>query len=206
MICVPFLDLAGINLRFQQDFADALARVVRSGWVLRGTETAAFEREFGAWNGSRNCVCVASGYDALQLTLRAWMSLGRLEQGDEVIVPANSFIASALAVTKAQTPSASCRRGPRHVQCLCRFHWRRNHPSYTPRYGSSLVQERLPKSTPPPFAGCAMRRAYFCWKTLLKHAGPASGRRQLGRSVPPARSALPGQESRRTGRRGLCRH
>jgi dTDP-4-amino-4,6-dideoxygalactose transaminase len=98
---VPFLDLAEINARFQQEFAEAHARITRSGWYLQGKETRAFEEEFASWCGVRHCVGVANGYDALRLALRAWVSLGRLEPGDEVIVPANSFIASALAITDA---------------------------------------------------------------------------------------------------------
>jgi dTDP-4-amino-4,6-dideoxygalactose transaminase len=75
--------------------------VLRSGWFLRGEETRGFESEFAAFTGAPHCVLVANGYDALRLTLRAWVSLRRLRPGDEVIVPANSFIASALAVTDA---------------------------------------------------------------------------------------------------------
>lgn len=98
---VPFIDLLGVNARFHREFGNAQSRVLRSGWFIRGQETAAFEREFGAWNGSARCVCVANGLDALRLVLRAWIALDRLAPGDEVIVPANSFIASALAVTDA---------------------------------------------------------------------------------------------------------
>ena len=75
--------------------------MLQSGWFLRAAETRAFESEFAARTNSPYCVLVANGYDALRLTLRAWISLRRLEAGDEVIVPANSFIASALAVTDA---------------------------------------------------------------------------------------------------------
>jgi len=100
-ISVPFLDVAAINSRFASAFADAQARVLSSGWFLRGDETRAFEAEFAAYTGSPYCVLVANGYDALRLTLRAWISLRRLQVGDEVIVPANSFIASALAVSDA---------------------------------------------------------------------------------------------------------
>ncbi len=98
---VPFIDLARINARFQAELADAFARVSQSGRYLFGRETEAFEREFAAWNGSSHCVAVANGLDALRLTLRAWISLGRIAPGDEVVVPANSFIASALAVTES---------------------------------------------------------------------------------------------------------
>ena len=75
--------------------------MLQSGWFLRGAETRGFESEFAAFTRAPHCVLVANGYDALRLTLRAWVSLRRLEAGDEVIVPANSFIASALAVTDA---------------------------------------------------------------------------------------------------------
>jgi len=88
-------------LRFRHEFAEAQARVLESGWFLHGAETRVFESEFAAYAHARHCVLVANGYDALRLTLRAWVSLRRLELGDEVIVPANSFIASALAVTDA---------------------------------------------------------------------------------------------------------
>jgi len=99
MLRVPFLDVQRINARFQREFDEALSRVSRSGRYLFGAETEAFEREFAAWNGSTHCICVANGLDALRLTLRAWISLDKLVPGDEIIVPANSFIASALAVT-----------------------------------------------------------------------------------------------------------
>jgi dTDP-4-amino-4,6-dideoxygalactose transaminase len=99
MLRVPFLDVQGINARFQREFDEALSRVSRSGRYLFGAETEAFEREFAAWNGSAHCICVANGLDALRLTLRAWISLDKLAPGDEIIVPSNSFIASALAVT-----------------------------------------------------------------------------------------------------------
>jgi len=98
---VPFIDLRAVNARFERQFRDAQARVLNSGWYLRGQETEAFEREFGAWNGSAHCVCVANGLDALRLVLRAWRSMHRIESDAEVVVPANSFIASALAVTEA---------------------------------------------------------------------------------------------------------
>jgi dTDP-4-amino-4,6-dideoxygalactose transaminase len=99
MLRVPFLDVQRINARFQREFEEAFSRVSRSGRYLFGAETEAFEREFAAWNGSAHCISVANGLDALRLTLRAWISLDKLAPGDEIIVPANSFIASALAVT-----------------------------------------------------------------------------------------------------------
>lgn len=98
---VPFLDLKSLNLRFEDAFAGALRRVLASGWFIQGQELAAFESEFAALCGVRHCIGVGNGLDALTLALRAWMELGRLSPGDEVIVPANTFIATALAVSQA---------------------------------------------------------------------------------------------------------
>jgi dTDP-4-amino-4,6-dideoxygalactose transaminase len=94
---VPFLDLAATYLESRKDVADAVARVLSSGWYLLGPELEAFEREFAAYIGVTHCIGVANGLDALHLTLRA-MDIG---PGDEVIVPSNAYIATWLAVTHA---------------------------------------------------------------------------------------------------------
>ena len=96
---VPFIDLLRVNSRFA--IADTIARVLKSGYYLYGAEVEAFEREFAEYVGATQCVALANGLDALRLCLRAWISLGRLTLGDEVLVPANSFFASALAVTES---------------------------------------------------------------------------------------------------------
>lgn len=101
MSMVPFYDVRAVNARFEKEFAAALARVNGSGWYLRGEETRKFEDLFGQFLGVQHVVGVASGLDALRLILEAWKLLGKLKPGDEVVVPANSFIASALAVTHA---------------------------------------------------------------------------------------------------------
>ena len=98
---IPFYDLRSVNARFEVDFLAVQARILQSGWYLLGDETRSFENEFAAFTGAAHCICVANGYDALRLTLEAWISLGQLARGDEVIVPANSFVASAMAVTHA---------------------------------------------------------------------------------------------------------
>ena len=97
---IPFLDLKGINQQYQQELKEACARVIDSGWYIMGNELAAFEQEFAAYCGTQYCIGVANGLDALTLTLRAWKELGRLQVGDEVIVPANTYIASVLAITE----------------------------------------------------------------------------------------------------------
>lgn len=97
---ISFLDLKNINQQYQQELKEACARVIDSGWYIMGAELTAFEQEFAAYCGTQHCIGVANGLDALTLTLRAWKELGRLQPGDEVIVPANTYIASVLAITE----------------------------------------------------------------------------------------------------------
>lgn len=78
----------------------AVSRVVKSGWYILGVEVNAFEREYSEFIGSKHCIGVANGLDALRLILRAWIIMGIMKEGDEVIVPANTFIASVLAITE----------------------------------------------------------------------------------------------------------
>jgi dTDP-4-amino-4,6-dideoxygalactose transaminase len=98
---VPFLDVRAINARHADELKAAAARVIDSGWYVLGQEVAAFETEFAQWCGLPHAVGVGNGLDALSLILRACKSLGRLADGDEVIVPANTFIASFLAITQS---------------------------------------------------------------------------------------------------------
>lgn len=96
---VPFLDVGAINARYADELKAAAARVIDSGWYVMGEELAAFEREFAAWCGVPHALGVGNGLDALALILRGYRQLGVLEEGDEVIVPGNTFIASFLAVS-----------------------------------------------------------------------------------------------------------
>lgn len=96
---VPFLDLHKLNLRFKEQFLVATERVIGSGWYIHGEECRAFETEFAAYCGVEHAVGVGNGLDALVLILRALLETGRLQPGDEVLVPGNTFIASALAVS-----------------------------------------------------------------------------------------------------------
>lgn len=98
---VSFLDLKSLNLRFKDEFTDALQRVLASGWFVQGEELIAFEREFAIYCGVSHCIGVGNGLDALTLILRGYIELGRLKPGEEVILPANTFIATALAVSQA---------------------------------------------------------------------------------------------------------
>lgn len=98
---IPFLDLKNINGKHREDLIAAFTRVLDSGWFIQGDEVVRFEAEFAAFCGVRHAIGVGNGLDALNLTLRAWKSLGRLRDGDEVIVPSHTFIATALAVSEA---------------------------------------------------------------------------------------------------------
>ena len=97
---VPFLDLRSINARHREELIASATRVIDSGWYIQGQELKTFEREFADYCGTKHCIGVANGLDALTLTLRAWKELGKLKEGDEVIVPANTYIASVLAITE----------------------------------------------------------------------------------------------------------
>jgi dTDP-4-amino-4,6-dideoxygalactose transaminase len=96
---VPFLDIGAVNAPYADELKAAAARVVDSGWYVLGEELDAFEREFARYCGVAHMVGVGNGLDALSLILRAYRERGALAEGDEVIVPANTFIASFLAVT-----------------------------------------------------------------------------------------------------------
>ena len=97
---IPFLDLKAINAQYRDHLIEVATRVIDSGWYIQGQEVKAFEQEFADYCGSQHCIGVANGLDALTLTLRAWKELGKLKEGDEVIVPANTYIASILAITE----------------------------------------------------------------------------------------------------------
>lgn len=97
---INFLDLKSINNQYQQELKDACARVIDSGWYIMGKELESFEQNFSDYCGAKYTVGVANGLDALTLVLRAWKELGKLKAGDEVIVQANTYIASILAITE----------------------------------------------------------------------------------------------------------
>lgn len=97
---IPFLDLKSINGQYQNELLAACERVINSGWYIAGNELKKFETDFAKYCNSDFCIGVANGLDALILVLRAWKALGILSEGDEVIVPANTYIASILAITE----------------------------------------------------------------------------------------------------------
>jgi len=96
---IPFLDLKSINNVYQRDLKDACARVIDSGYYISGNELLNFENKFAQYCGTKFCVGVANGLDALILIIRAWKELGKLQDNDEIIVPSNTYIASILAIS-----------------------------------------------------------------------------------------------------------
>lgn len=96
---INFLNLQSINQKYRQEIIEACTRVIDSGWYIGGKELEAFEDNFSHYCGTQYAIGVANGLDALILTLRAWKELGKLQDGDEVIVPSNTYIASILAIT-----------------------------------------------------------------------------------------------------------
>jgi len=97
---VPFLDLKSINSQYRDELLTAMARVLDSGWYVHGDEHRAFEREFADFCGTTDCIGVANGLDALLLVIRACKELKIFREGDEILVPANTYIASILAITE----------------------------------------------------------------------------------------------------------
>lgn len=97
----PFLDLADVNAPYLEELQEAAARVVASGRYVGGAECQAFEQELAALTGTRFAVGVSNGLDALRLILRAYIEMGEMSPGDEVLVPANTYVASVLAVSDA---------------------------------------------------------------------------------------------------------
>lgn len=97
---IPFLDLKGINAQYRAELIDACVSVIDSGWYVQGNEHSEFEKEFAQYCGVKYAIGVANGLDALILILRAYKELGIMKDGDEVIVPSNTYIASILAISQ----------------------------------------------------------------------------------------------------------
>lgn len=97
---IQFLDLQSINAQYREELILAATQVIDSGWYIQGDQVKAFEQEFANYCGTKYCVGVANGLDALTLIFRAYKELGKLKEGDEVIVPANTYIATILSITE----------------------------------------------------------------------------------------------------------
>lgn len=97
---IKFLDLKRVNEKYEVELKSAASRVIESGWYIQGNEVKKFEEEFAEYCCVKHCVGVANGLDALSLVLRGYKELGRLVPGDEVIVPANTYIATILSISE----------------------------------------------------------------------------------------------------------
>lgn len=97
---VPFLSLKEITAKYKDEIHTAVTRVVDSGWYLQGEENARFEKDYADFIGTKYCIGVANGLDSLIWIFRAYIELGLMKPGDEVIVPANTYIASILSITE----------------------------------------------------------------------------------------------------------
>lgn len=97
---IPFLDLKGINIQYRAELIEACTRVIDSGWYIQGNECKEFDKEFSEYCGTKHAIGVANGLDALILILHAYKEMGIMSDGDEVIVPSNTYIASILAISQ----------------------------------------------------------------------------------------------------------
>jgi dTDP-4-amino-4,6-dideoxygalactose transaminase len=98
---IKFLDLKILNAQYEVAFQDKLKSVLEKGWYILGNEVEAFESNFANYCGTKHCIGVGNGFDALVLIFKGYIQLGKLQKGDEVIVPANTYIASILAILEA---------------------------------------------------------------------------------------------------------
>ncbi len=97
---IPFLDLKNTNAQYREELIKACTNIIDSGWYIQGDEHKKFEKEFAMFCGSKYAVGVANGLDALTLIIRAYKEIGIMKDGDEVIVPSNTYIASILAISE----------------------------------------------------------------------------------------------------------
>mgnify|MGYP006079807943 CR=1 FL=1 len=99
MEVIKFLDIQKINICYEKELKEAAGRVIDSGWYLMGQELKNFEEDYNIFCGSKRTIGVANGLDALRLIFKGYIELGFMKPGDEVIVPANTYIASVLSIT-----------------------------------------------------------------------------------------------------------
>jgi dTDP-4-amino-4,6-dideoxygalactose transaminase len=95
---IRFLDLKKINHNYKHDLEKVFFNTIDAGWYINGKKCYNFEKEFAKYCGTKFCVGVANGLDALTLILAAYLEVGKLKKGDEILVPANTYIASILAI------------------------------------------------------------------------------------------------------------
>lgn len=94
------LDLQKVTQRYSDEIQNSVARVVNSGWYLQGVENSSFEQKYSQYIGAKYTIGCANGLDALIWIFRAYIELGLMQPGDEIIVPSNTYIASILSITE----------------------------------------------------------------------------------------------------------
>ena len=97
---IPFYNLKCINKKYEHLFLDAIKRIINSGYYIIGKEVENFENIFSTYCNTKFCVAVGNGLDALTLTFQAYKELGFIHEGDEIIVPANTYIATILSISR----------------------------------------------------------------------------------------------------------
>lgn len=188
---IDYLNLQAITARHITEIEQAMDEVVKSGWYLRGEATRRFEQHYAQYIGSRHCIGCGNGLDALTLILRAYIAMGRLREGDEVLVPANTYIASILSITE---------NGLKPILVEPDLH--------TLQIDDSLIESAItPKTralmivhlygaapTPKPSGVCARNTNYCSSKTMLKptDADMATAVRVRWAMLPPTLS-IPGK-------------
>lgn len=105
---IRYCDLKTINDRYEPQLTEAVTRAAQSGWYIRGKECERFEQEFAAYCGCRHCIGTGNGLDALTIILKAYCKIGTMQPGDEVIVPANTYIATILSIIQADLKPILC--------------------------------------------------------------------------------------------------
>jgi dTDP-4-amino-4,6-dideoxygalactose transaminase len=98
---IPFLDIQKINAQYQPEFQVKLNEMLDKGWMILGNEVLTFEAQFAKYCGAQYCIGVGNGLDALTLIFKGYQQIGKLNKGDAVLVPANTYIASILAIIEA---------------------------------------------------------------------------------------------------------
>lgn len=105
---IKYCNLKDINDRYEPELTKAITRVAQSGWYIHGKECVCFEQAFAEYCGCRHCIGTGNGLDALTIILRAYCEMGAMQPGDEVIVPANTYIATILAIMEAGLKPVLC--------------------------------------------------------------------------------------------------
>jgi len=113
---IKYLDLKRINDLYDAEIREAINEVLDSGWYLKGEATRKFEQAYARYIGTRHCIGCANGLDALTLILRAYIEMGVMQEGNEIIVPANTFIASILAITENRLKPVLVEPSPETLQ------------------------------------------------------------------------------------------